>query len=86
MDKTIVEGIIEEIYFILRKRTSKGWCTKHFPETMASATNLSIKILYNQCGLHQLDLKLQLFYKAPFIVEDDVAPENERDLTPFQLV
>ena len=46
---------------------------------MASATNLSIKILYNQCGLHQLDLKLQLFYKELLIVEDGVAPENKRD-------
>ena len=46
---------------------------------MASATNLSLKILYNWCGLHQLDLKLQLFYKELLIVEDDVAPENEMD-------
>ena len=29
-------------------------------------------------GLHQLDLKLQLFYKALLIVEDDDAPENKR--------
>ena len=46
---------------------------------MASATNLSLKILYNWCELHQLDLKLQLFYKELLIVEDDVDPENERD-------
>ena len=45
---------------------------------MASARNLLLKILYNCCGLHQLDLKLQLFYKELLIVEDDVAPENER--------
>ena len=30
------------------------------------------------CGLHQLDLKLQLFYKELLIVEDDGAPGNER--------
>ena len=30
------------------------------------------------CGLHQLDLKLQLFYKEWLIVEDDGAPGNER--------
>jgi hypothetical protein len=47
---------------------------------MPSATNLSLKILYNWYGLHQLDLKLQLFYKELLIMEDDVAPENERDL------
>jgi hypothetical protein len=46
---------------------------------MASATNLSLKILYDWCGLHQLDLRLQLFYKELLIVEDVVAPENERD-------
>ena len=46
---------------------------------MASGTSLSSKILYNWCGVHQLDLKLQLIYKELFIAEDDVAPENERD-------
>ena len=30
------------------------------------------------CGLHQLDLKLQLFYKELLIIEDDDACENEK--------
>ena len=34
------------------------------------------------CGLHQLDLKLQLFYKELLIVEDDDAHENERGFYP----
>ena len=32
----------------------------------------------SKCGLHQLDLKLQLFYKELLIMEDDDACENER--------
>ena len=30
------------------------------------------------CGLHQVDPKLQLFYKELLFVEDDGAPGNER--------
>ena len=30
------------------------------------------------CGLHQVDLKLQMFDKELFIMEDDDAHENER--------
>jgi hypothetical protein len=59
VDKTIVEGIIGEIYFHPDdKEQVKEGALSIFPETMASATNLSFKILYNWCGLHQLDLKL----------------------------
>jgi hypothetical protein len=50
-------------------------CIQGLPTTLNMYVNLFFCVW---CGLHQLDLKLQLFYKELLIVKDDAAPENER--------
>ena len=80
VDKTIIEGIIGEIYFHPEdKEQVKEGVPSIFQENKDQCYRFIIQNPLQLVWLHQIDLKLQLFYKELLVVEDDVAPENERD-------